>query len=279
MTDIGAQGPQPVPNRPHPLAAAFLLTLLAGAAPLAPGLVTPASAQPLDEAAGMLESDDPEEVEGGLQLLGMDGSPAAVPLLTARIRAGLPPALLSTAVMTLMAIGHPDAGPVLAELARHRRPEVRQAALEALGLIGGPRAEAALVAGLTDSHRDTRAAAATGLGQAGSAASIEILFKALERGNMAAAASIGQLVPPGDLGRLLDYLGKLPLTTLGPALTAVLTRKDIPKRARLQAVGRLQELATPEVKTYFGNLMAEHAAELPQAVSRAVIAAIGAIAE
>lgn len=240
-----------------------------------------AAAQPaaLDEAEQMLVSSDPEEVEAGIQMLGLDGSAAAVPLLAARVREGLPPKLLETAVTTLMAIGQPEAGPVLFELTRHRRPEVRAAAFEAIGAVEPPDAEPVLIAGLSDSHADARAAAARALGQVGSPKAIDALLEALDRGNMAAAQAVGELVPADDVDRILDYLGKLPLTTLGPAITAILTRKDVSKRARLRAVGRVQELATPEVKTYLGDLMADHASELSPAVSKAVLQAMASIAE
>ena len=79
----------------------------------------------LENAKRLLASSKRQDVEAGIQSLGLLGTKEAVEPLAARIRAGLPPELLDAAVLTLMALSQPNAGPVLYELCAHRRPQVR----------------------------------------------------------------------------------------------------------------------------------------------------------
>src|SRR6187402_2518234 len=102
---------------------------------LAPNL---GAAQDVQQATQLLASGKRDEVEAGIQSLGLIGTAAAVDPLVARIRKGLPPELLETALFTLMALGQPSAGPVLYELSTHRRPEIRLRAVEAIAAIKPP---------------------------------------------------------------------------------------------------------------------------------------------
>ena len=54
----------------------------------------------ITEARAMLASGDHDRVEAGIQSLGLIGTADAVPPLTQRIRDGLPPDLLDTAILT-----------------------------------------------------------------------------------------------------------------------------------------------------------------------------------
>ncbi|HMI94749.1 MAG TPA: HEAT repeat domain-containing protein, partial [Polyangiales bacterium] len=181
----------------------------------------------LDQARKLLASGERDQVEAGIQSLGLLGGAAAVPPLVERIELGLPADLLEAAVITLMALSQPEAGPVLYELSTHRRPEIRLRALEAISATRPPGAEGALVAALSDSDPPVRSAAATALGELHASGAMEKLFLALDRGNMEASGAIGKVVPAGEVTRLLGYLGKIPLHDLGPALAEVLQRKDV----------------------------------------------------
>ena len=79
-----------------------------------------------------------------------------------------------------------------------------------------------------------RSAAASGLGDIGKPGSLEKLFLALDRGNFEASGAIGKIVAPGDVKRLVGYLGRLPFHSLGPALAEVLqrTRRTGERQAR-----------------------------------------------
>ena len=239
----------------------------------------PKTSAAIAQARKLMASSDRAQVEAGIQSLGLLGGAAAVPPLVERIERGLPPDLLEAAVVTLMALAQPEAGPVLYELCAHRRPEIRLRALEAITATRPPGAETALVAALSDSDAKVRAAAATSLGELHASGAMEKLFLALDRGNMEASGAIGKVVPAGDVKRLVGYLGQIPLHSLGPALSEVLQRKDVPEDAKLEIVARLEELGTPEVKGYLNDLLASAGDALPEKLNRAMLRAMQEIAE
>ena len=233
----------------------------------------------LDQARKLLASSERDQVEAGIQSLGLLGGPAAVPPLVERIEAGLPPELLEAAVVTLMALAQPEAGPALYELSAHRRPEIRLRALEAISATQPPGAETALVAALSDSDPRVRSAAATALGELRAAGAMEKLFLALDRGNMEASGAIGKVVPAGEVSRLTGYLGQIPLHSLGAALGEVLQRKDVSEGAKLEIIARLEELGTPEVKGWLNDMIASAGEALGEKLNRAMLRAMQEIAE
>jgi len=236
--------PMNQPTLPLALAVAFSI----GAAPVA------AQRLRLADAAQMLDSSDRDEVRMGIEGLGSLGGRRAAAALTARIRRGLPADLLDVAVETLGLLGEASAGPVLFELANHRRPEVRRAAIEAIVSCRPRGASAALIGALDDLDPRVRASAAVGLGQIGDTNALEVLFQALDRGLLEAATAIGQLADEPALRRLVGYLGRIPFDALAPALTEVFARRDVSREVKLDLVGRVAELATPEAREYLTEL-------------------------
>jgi HEAT repeat protein len=229
------------------------------------------------ESTALLASGDHDKIEAGIQGLGLAGTPDAVAPLVARIHDGLPPDLLDTAIVTLMALGQPQAGPVLFELASHRRPEIRTRALEAITAIAPRGGEDALRNGLSDGDPKVRAAAATGLGELKATGSVDVLFQALDRGNMEASTAIGKILKPGEVSRLLAYLGKIPFRSLGPAFAQLLQRKDVAERDKLALLAKLQDIGTQEVKTYLGDFLRTAGAGISQTLSRAILQAMQGI--
>ncbi len=263
-------------------------TVAAQAVPAAPGrsakAVPKASKEvkedpAVSQAVSLLASSDKSQVEAGIQSLGLIGKPEVVAPLADRIRRGLPPELIETAILTLMTLGEPSAGPVLYDLAAHRRPEVRLRAIEAIAALKPAGAEAELVSALSDSDERVRTAAAIGLGEIGARGAFETLFHALDRGNMAASQAIGKVVEPAQATRLLKYLGKIPFYSLGPALGEVIRRADVAEDAKLAVIAALQEAATPEVKGFLGDLMATGGETLGQNITRALLRAMQEIAD
>jgi HEAT repeat protein len=234
---------------------------------------------PLDKAAAMLDSSDRETVANGIQNLGLLGKPAAVAPLLRRIKRGLPPDLLELSIMTLTALGQTSAGPVLFELAMHRRPVIRMRALEAIAAINPPGAESALVAALSDGDSQVRAAAAIGLGEVGTKGSLDTLFHALDRGVMESATAIGKIVPAGQVDRLLGYLDQIPFRSLSPAFDQVLAREDVSEKAKLKVIAGLQDLATSEIKGYLVDFLGSAGETASPAIIRAVRAAVQLIAD
>ena len=238
----------------HALPRTAVLAALLALAPLAGA--TPAQAQglSLNEAREMLNAESADEVRMGIEALGTIGSARIVEPLAERIRRGLPAPLLDLAIETLGLTGRREAGPILFELARHRRATARQRALEALVSCRPRGASRALVQALSDADPRVRATAALGLGQLEAADAVDPLFHAFDRGVNEASTSLGQLVDADGVERLLGFLGQRPLNSLTPALDEVLARDDMATNVKLEVDGRLAELATPEVRTYLEGL-------------------------
>jgi HEAT repeats len=230
-------------------------------------------------AKALLASQNHDDIEAGIQSLGLIGTPAAVEPIMARVRAGLPPDLLETSIVTLMALGQPQAAPLYFELVEHRRPEIRLRAIEAIVALKPPGAEPVLQKALSDLDPKVRSAAALALGDLKATGSVELLFQALDRGTFEASTAIGQALRADHVPRLLGYLGSIPFHSLAPAFTEILQRKDIGERDKLTIVSRLQEVGTHEVKNYFGDLIRIAGEKLPPAVNRAVLRAMQEIAD
>lgn len=218
-------------------------------------LAAPAFAQSVSEteAARLLQSPKPEEVQQGIEAMGLSGSKKAVELLSDRIRQGLPAALLKEAVNTLGVLGEARAGDLLTELLRHRRAEIRVAAIEAMVSCKPPKADRAVAERLSDLDPRVRAAAAAALGDLGVRSHVELLFRALDRGILEAAGAIGQLGSRTDVEKLVGYLQRLPFGALMPGIREVLVRDDLPADFKVLLVQRLGELGSAEVARFLND--------------------------
>jgi HEAT repeat protein len=239
---------------------------------------SPQTKAAIENAKRLMASGKRQDIEAGIQSLGLLGTKEAVEPLAARIHEGLSPELLEAAIVTLMALGQPNAGPVLYDLTAHRRPQIRLRAIEAIVATRPPGAEHALTTALSDSDPAVRSAAATGLGELGATSALEKLFLALDRGNLEASGAIGKIIAPGHVKRLAEYLGKVPFHYLGPALAQVFQRADVAESTKLELVARLEEVGTVEVKGYLGDLISSAGQSLSPTVSRALLHAMQEIA-
>jgi hypothetical protein len=228
-----------------------LLTPLVAALTLSAWLSSPLLAAPakkqarskpnpaVEQAKTLLASGEHDAIETGIQSLGLLGTPDAVPPLVERIRAGLAPDLLDTAIVTLMALGQQTAAPVLFDLIMHRRRSA-VAPIEAVVAIA-PGAEDVQHGARSEPQGALRA---LGLGEIKAVGSVDPLFRALDKGNFEASSSIGSRCA-AIRSRHARLPGQKPLQSLGPALGEVLQRKDISERDKLMIVSRLQDVGTP----------------------------------
>jgi HEAT repeat protein len=226
---------------------------------------TRASAQEitLAQATALLDSSSADEVRMGIESLGLLGSPAAVEPLAARIRRGLPPELLLTAIDTLGILGRNEAGPILFELVTHRRPDVRLRAVQAIATCRPRGADVALVTALSDSSAPVRNAAAQTLGELRASSALESLFLAFDHDVMEAGPAIAEVARAEDVSRVLAYVGRHPFTTLRPMLVTLMTRTDLPAARRMEAVARVSELATAEARALLEEVLGQLAANDP----------------
>jgi len=209
----------------------------------------------LSAATEQLSSSDATQVRGELEALGLSGSPRAVEPIVGRIRRGLPPDLLGVAVDTLMILGRPEAGPVLFDLMRHRRADIRLKAVQAI-LATLPRGhEGVLIEALNDTDPRVRGAAAEGLGSSGATRAVDALFHAMERGVPEASMAIAALARPSDVDRFLEVLGAVPFDTMTPALAEMLHRDGLADRAKIAIIHGLTELATAGVREFLEDFV------------------------
>lgn len=235
---------------------------------------------PQDAAAtASLDTTDRDQLRAAIEAIGASGNDRAIGALAARIRKGLPHELLDLAVQTLTVMANPDAGPILFELATHRRPEIRLEAIEGIIACRPRGADRALATALSDSHPPVRSTAASGLGQIGARGALDSLFLALDRNILEASQAIGQLAQPADVQRLVGYLGRTPFDAMTPAFNEILARRDVPERTKLDLIARLQELATHEVKVFLQEFVASLPEGEQSAVRRAAEDAILRIAD
>jgi HEAT repeat protein len=218
---------------PTMLVATLAPAVLAQAAPAKKPKLT------IEEVAVMLASNDEEELRSALEAAPLLPAVEVVPMLEDRMRSGLSRTLLDVAIDSLLLLGDPSASALLAELALHRRPEVRVRALESLARLKAPQAREVLARGLGDLTPDVRDAAAGGLAELGDRSSVPLLTRAFERDVAGAAPALGKLVKPEDLAPLLEALDRYPLERWQPFFAALLGRRDLPESDKLRALERL----------------------------------------
>jgi HEAT repeat protein len=197
-----------------------------------------------------LKSPNPEEVLSSVQLLAASGSNSAVGPLTDLLRSGPRNDITNAAIQALGSIGSKSSIAILVEYLDHRRPDARTAAIYALEAYKDAKVQDALENKLRDSDATVRSAAALALGKRGNKASVPILYQAFDRGVNDAAIAIGQIGAPEDAQRMASYLGKADIAVLLPGFWEFLTRDKFPKKAKLEILDQLFELAGPEVRKF-----------------------------
>lgn len=252
------------------LSGVFLVLTLAWAAP--------ASAQmSFDDASTAVGSTDAAQIQSGIESLGLSGDARGVGVIVARVRRGLPPALLESALDTLAVLGGTESGPLLIELLSHRRASVRLRAVQAIATCHPSGADRALATALSDSSAEVRSAAATALGDVNGVSAMDQLFLAFDRGIPEAGMTIARLARPADVTRLLELLGHVPFTQMSPLLADMLGRTSIPQRSRLEVVAAIGELASAEARSMLEQYVQAHPGSDP--VTRAAEAAAARIAQ
>jgi HEAT repeat protein len=191
-----------------------------------------------------------EEVVAAISSVQAQGGSRACSALVDLLRSGTPDRVTAAALEALGAVAHRDSVDILAEYARHRRPEVRVIALQSLSAISDNRVEAVLINSLRDSNPQVRSTAAQALGEGDHTEAVSVLFQAYERGVREACAAIGRLGDADASDRLASYLGRGDLQTILEGLGEFLGRRDFDRDAKLRIIEALLELAGPEVRRF-----------------------------
>jgi HEAT repeat protein len=188
-----------------------------------------------------LHSTNPDEVRATIDRLIVIDAPECVAPIADLLRSGQPDAVTDRALDAMRSLAAPSSIEVLTEFTHHRRAGARRRAYRALAAIEDRRIADLLEAGLRDSDRDVRANCALALGTMGSRDSIEMLFRAFDRGVIEAATAIGQVGTTATVARFTEHLGHAPLSVMLAGYDAYLRRSDISDEAKIGIITRLGE--------------------------------------
>jgi len=200
-----------------------------------------------------LHSTNPDEVRAAIDQLTVISDAQCVPPIAELLRTGQPDAVTDRALDALRAIHHPSSIEVLTEFTHHRRASARRRAYRALAAIEDRRIPTLIEAGLRDSDREVRSAAALALGTMGSRASLDLLFRAFDRGVIEAATAIGQLGNAASVERFDAYLGRVPLSVMLGGYESYLRRADINEETKIGIVTRLGEVSGHQVREFLAS--------------------------
>lgn len=194
--------------------------------------------------AARLRSANADEVREAITLLTILNDAGAVPPLAELLRSGQNDAITDSALEALQRLAVPQGIDVLTEFTHHRRAGARRRAYAAIaGVRNDRRVPALLEQGLRDSDRSIREEAAGALGRIGARGSLEMLFRAFERGVLGAGEAIGRLGSDADVARFNEFLGRMPISVMLGGYDQLLQRRDISDAVKIDIVNRLREVS------------------------------------
>ncbi len=254
-----AAKPQYIARAPAPMAvpaprAAATGSAAAMPAPNAPAASTSQVLKPANAAEratmvkaaeAMLASGEVEQVELGFAQLGQLGGPDVIKIVIARVRRGLPPQILPSVINVLVALRHPTVAAPLLELSLHRRWQVREMAVSALGKLGAKTAQAPLLYALEDPSAEVRAAAVQSLALVGDARALPALSLALDRKVDGAALALGKLGNVKELELMLGRARQGEVSSVEAGLHAMLQRTNLALPLKLKIVNELAKIGSP----------------------------------
>jgi HEAT repeat protein len=252
---------------------ALLPTAPVGTAHAAPGKPATSKARvqaSVEEVAVMLSSNDEDEVRTALETAATLPAGDVLPMMEERIRSGLSRVLLDVAIDSMLLLDSKLEVPLLTDLARHRREDVRMRALEVLSRLKAPTSEQLITRALGDQVAEVRKAAADALGELGNRSSMPALERALKRGVDGSARALGRLAKADDIARLLEHVGNTPTAQLAPMFAALFARKDIPDADKLRCIERLSSLGGEEASQALSELLAQLPSDVSPRVRKAL---------
>jgi HEAT repeat protein len=202
-----------------------------------------------------LSSDNADEVREAIDLLSVIDRPEVIPHLATLLRSGQSDPITDRTLEALGGLAHSDAIEILSAFTHHRRPGARRRAFQGLAAIEDRRIPELLESGLSDSDRNVRATCALALGEIGARGSLDILFRAFERGVVEAAIAIGKLGNQRAVERFDEHLGDRPLAIMLSGYHEFLRRNDISNQVKTDIVARLGEVSGPMVRRFLQEFL------------------------
>ena len=191
-----------------------------------------------------LRSANADEVREAITLLTIINDDDAIAPLSELLRSGQNDAITDAALEAMQRLAMPQSLEVLTEFTHHRRAGARRRAYAAIAAIRNDRRVPALLEqGLRDSERSIREEAAESLGRIGARGSLEMLFRAFERGVLGAGEAIGRLGSDADVTRFNAFLGRMPISVMLGGYDQLLQRRDISDAVKVDIIGRLRDVS------------------------------------
>ena len=226
-----------------------------------PGVASAQMTGNIDKLKADLYGDNLDTAVAAASALGsLKEQPRALDALMASLQLGTPPKLTSAVLEALELHANPEAIPLLAHYAKHRRQEIRGGALKALGAIKSKDVVAMLIEALSDSNPMIRAQAARILGERKERIAERSLMMMLRRKDTSAAVPLGIIGGAQTALNLAEMIGIIPGPARANALGTMLMRKDFgPDPLRTQVVKALGNIQGKEAT----SALAEYVASVP----------------
>jgi len=193
---------------------------------------------------GRLRSANVDEVREAITLLTIINDRAAIQPLAELLRSGQSDLITDAALESLQRLAMPEGLAVLSEFTHHRRVGARRRAYAGIAAVRDDRRVPSLLEqGLRDSDRSIREESAQALGRIGARGSLEMLFRAFERGVLGAGEAIGRLGTDRDVARFNAFLGRMPISVMLGGYDQFLQRRDIAESVKIDMIGRLREVS------------------------------------
>ncbi len=230
-----------------------------------------------------LKSRDPDIIRQGLKDIrdaGRDVNGLAK-LVEPLLVQGVPTNLSIESLDTLGILADPGSSRIIAFYAKHRKEQVRRAAVRAIINTKGSTAESVLANALGDKDEAVRGIGAAGIGTIGARKRVPLLFTALKNGTMEAASSIGQLCNPAECMQLLKLVGTLPFDILASGIEPILFRDaaELSDDTKVAIIESVRDVGTAEAHAFLKDIHGRWPAKNAPNVEKALAQALNATAQ
>jgi len=202
----------------------------------------------LDSLRADLAGEDDAAAVAAAEALGGSGAANAAEPLAELLASGAAPRRTEAALDALGKLGGagaltaPRVFEVLDLYAGHRAPEIRQRAVKALGTVKDPRATTTLLARLGDAAPGVRASAGDALAARRDRVATVRLFALLKKSDAGAASPLAVLAGPDLIPQIAELAGSVDDGVLATTLGEYAQRGDVPDRLRLEVVRTIAKL-------------------------------------
>jgi HEAT repeat protein len=201
------------------------------------GWATGAFADEIDNFKKDVRNPDEKAAIDAAAKLGEDTSAKALEAILDELAVGAPPKVQAALLAGLAGRKEPRAVEVLALYTRNRNPELRKKAVVAIAELPDKRAVPVLIAALSDSVYEVRAASARALAARKETSAEDALVKLLAHKDESAVDSLAAIAGPTTARRLGELIGQIPDGMIASTLGALLKRADFgPDPIRVEVV-------------------------------------------